>query len=153
MVRCTDMNYHITASIELVQKSSSNYQFYRKMVGNKSSCCLFKIFFFLVLLFADVIAGLPKVYNYGTFSWHKGGALWVISILHKLGFFAIRISWKNKLFLVVCLRRLFKVNNLLLKFQELALHNHVKGAEWRFVLLLDNPVLTPSPSWCWWVCK
>lgn len=68
MVICTDMNYHITATIKLVHRSSSNYPFYRKMVGNKSSCLLFKIFFFLVLLFADVTAGLPKVYNYGTFS-------------------------------------------------------------------------------------
>lgn len=62
-----------------------------------------------------------------------------------LSFFAIRISWKNKLFLVVCEGRLFKVNNSLLNFWELA-HCHVKGAEWKFVLLLDSPVLSPSPS-------
>lgn len=37
------------------------------MVGNKSSCLIFKILSILVLLFAEVKAGLPEVYNHGTF--------------------------------------------------------------------------------------
>lgn len=41
--------------------------------------------------------------------------------------------------------RLFKVNNSLLNFWKLDLHSYVKGAKWKFVLLLDSPILSPSP--------
>lgn len=53
------MSYLIAANASLAQKYQTNYSFYSKVFGNKSSCLLLKILFILVLLFAEVEARSP----------------------------------------------------------------------------------------------